>query len=116
VLRKTGSIAKGRYVRYLPRGLIDADLKRGGWVLKCNSTSVHLQDGRRHWRVLRRDCFIFVRNEGAMAISDRQQRKGIIRLLAEEALHQDARHRSDEDDEDEPPPQTSAPRIRANFT
>jgi len=110
VLRQSGHVGKGRYVRYLPRGLVDVDLKRGGWVVKCNSTSLHLQDGRRQWRVLRRDNFIFVREQDESIVPvNRYHRKGIIRLLAEEALYQDNRRK----EEAEPFQQ---PRLKANFT
>lgn len=114
VLRSVGSVARGRYVRYLPKGLVDVNLKRGGWVVKCNSKSIHLQDGRRQWRVLRRDNFIFVRNEDASdASSARNHRKSLLRLIAEETLYQDDRHREEEEEPDLPPP---PPRFKANFT
>ena len=117
VLRKTGHVGKGRYVRYLPRGLVDVDLKRGGWVVKCNTSSVHLQDGRRQWRVLRRDNFIFIRSEDGAQHNARYQRKGILRLLAEEALSQDTRHRATSnarDARDTGPPLPPL-KLKANF-
>jgi hypothetical protein len=116
VLRQSGHVGKGRYVRYLPRGLVDVDLKRGGWVVKCNSTSVHLQDGRRQWRVLRREHFIFVRDEHATEPVNRHHRKNLLRLLAEETLYQDNKYKESirrrEAPDDSPPP----PRFKANFT
>lgn len=113
VLRTVGSVARGRYVRYLPRGLVDVNLKRGGWVIKCSGKSVTLQDRRRQWRVLRKDNFIFVRDEdseGAVAPST-SHRKKLVRLLAEEALYQDTKLRSAQQQEEPPPP----PRLKANF-
>jgi len=77
-------IEPGRYVRYLSRGIVESELRRGGYVVKCTSKSVHLQDGRRQWRVSRNDNFIFVRNEDAP-----MYRKTMIRLLAEEAIRKD---------------------------
>jgi hypothetical protein len=85
----------GRYVRYLSRGIVESELRRGGYVVKCTSKSVHLQDGRRHWRVSRTDNFIFVRNEDAPIF-----RKTMIRLLAEEAIRKD--------NDNKKPPQTTA--------
>ena len=111
VLRKSGHVGRGRYVRYLQRGLVDVDLKRGGWVVKCNSTSIHLQDGRRQWRVLRRDNFVFVRNVDAKTGGASYYRKGIIRMLAEEALWQDNRSNA----QSEPAVQSPPPRLKANF-
>lgn len=108
-------VEPGRYVRYLSRGIVESELRRGGYVVKCTSKSVHLQDGRRHWRVSRTDNFIFVRNEDAPIF-----RKTMIRLLAEEAI------RKDNDNNKklpkptiaEPPPPPSEPprtKLKANF-
>jgi len=107
-LRKIGHIARGRYVRYLPRGLVDVNLKRGGWVVKCNSTSVHLEDGYRRWSVPRRDNFIFVRDDEAgleQRGGRRSHRKSVLRLIAEEMLWQNNNNEE----------QQQAPRLRANF-
>jgi hypothetical protein len=86
VLKKdpNAKIEPGRYIRYMSRGIIDSELRRGGYVVKCSSKSVHLQDGRRHWRVSRIENYIFVRNEDAPIY-----RKTMIRLLAEEAIRRD---------------------------
>ena len=96
VLIKNAIVAPGRYVRYMHRGIIDTDLRRGGWVVKCNTKSIYLRDGRRTWIVSRLDNYIFVRNE-ENGISATQgvapNRKSTLRLLAEEAIYKDDRYR-----------------------
>ena len=89
VLRKSGKVANDRFVRYLARGFIDCHLKKGGWVTGCNASTIHLRDGKREWGVSRFDNYIFVRDENA--VGEPQQRKSILRLLAEEALHAEER-------------------------
>lgn len=92
VLIKDAIIAPGQYVRYMPRGIVDSELRRGGWVVKCNTKSIHLQDGRRAWRVSRLDNYIFVRNDDTAPL--RGDKKTMVRILAEEALRKDDRMRS----------------------
>ena len=110
ILRKGGVVEPGRYIRYMPRGFVNCNLRRGGWLHRCGKELLHLKDGRRAWRVSRRDNFIFVRNadpnDGYMG-----GRKPLIRLLAEEAVRQDdmrkqtqrirIRFQGDDEDEDE---------------
>lgn len=85
VLTKPGKIAPGSYIRYMRRGIVDSDLRRGGYVDKCNSKTIRVQDGRRRWRVSRQDNYVFVRisNEAAMG----PKRK--TRILLEEILRED---------------------------
>ncbi len=95
VLIRDATVDPGRYVRYLPRGIVDSELRRGGWVVKCNTKSIHLQDGRRQWRVSRLDNYIFVRD----AADDqtgliRNNKPSLLRLLAEEAIRKDDTVRS----------------------
>ena len=89
VLRRCGQIGKGRYIRYMSRGIIDVHLRRGGWVVKCNTKTILVKDGRRQWRVNRMDNFVFVRDQDADGPQPRGRHKRLTRLLAEEALHQD---------------------------
>jgi hypothetical protein len=85
VLTRTGRVNVGRYVRYLRRGLIDNDLRRGGYVVKCNSKTLTLENGTRRWKISRAENYIFV----GEAI-----RKTETRLLAEALLKADDEYRA----------------------
>lgn len=84
VLTRSGRVNAGRFVRYMRKGFMDNELKRGGYVVKCNSKTLYLEDGRRQWRVSRNDNFIFV---GEMKKSEN-------RLLAEALLQADNERRA----------------------
>ena len=86
VLTKTGRVAAGRYVRYMPKSIVDMNLKRGGYVAKCNSKTIRLQDGRRVWQIPRTEHFIFVRDP---TIEIDPMQKSQTRLLVEEMLKAD---------------------------
>lgn len=60
VLTKTGQVGNGRFVRYMRKGILDNDLRRGGNVKKCTKNTILLEDGRREWRVSRLENYIFV--------------------------------------------------------
>ncbi len=86
VLRKDAKIAPGSYVRYMSRGVIASDLKRGGYVVKCSLKTITLQSGKRLWHVSRLENYIFVhKNEGKIP----NHRKSIMRMLAEDAIRKD---------------------------
>ena len=82
VLTKSGKVAVGSFVRYMRKGLIDVGLRRGGYVDKCNSKTIQLQDGHRRWRVSRADNFIFVRVSRQAPIGPKRP----ARILVEELL------------------------------
>lgn len=63
VLSKNGKVQPGRYVRYMSRGIIGTELRTGGWVTKCTSKTVYLEDGRRQWQVQRCDVYVFVKDD-----------------------------------------------------
>jgi hypothetical protein len=97
VLKKNGMVAVGKYVRYMSRGVIDCELRRGGYVVKCSSKSVQLQDARRQrtWRVSRAENYIFVRETGLEETKTQyshHHRKSMLRMLAEEAIRKDDDH------------------------
>lgn len=85
VLTKTGKVAVGSFVRYMRKGIIDVGLRRGGYVDKCNSKTIQLQDGHRRWRVSRADNFIFVRVSRQAPIGPKRP----ARILVEELLRAD---------------------------
>lgn len=101
VLTRQGILSPGRYVRYLPRGIL-GELRRGGWVQKCNSKTIRLRDasGRRIWRVSRAENYVFVLKEDQ---NIQRFHKSRIRMLAEEALRADTAAKE------------SAVRLRATF-
>lgn len=99
VVPKKMLISKGRFVRYLSRGFVNNDLKRGGWVINSNPISIYLQFSKRKWKISRKDNFIFVRKERieerieAHNTKYNYHKKSNLRLLAEEMLFQDKKKR-----------------------
>lgn len=88
--RNNATVEKGRFVRYLPKGIVDSDLRPGGWVVNCNNKCVLLRRGDRQWRVSRGDNFIFVRDADSFDEGVKpSNKKAMIRLMAEEALRRD---------------------------
>jgi hypothetical protein len=90
VLTKTGKAAPGTFIRYMRRGVIDTDLRRGGFVDKCNSKTIQVQDGRRRWRVSRQDNYIFVKVSDDAPTGPKRRN----RILLEEILRADDLKRS----------------------
>lgn len=85
VLTRTGRVNVGRYVRYMRKGLIDNELRRGGYVVKCTTKTIYLENGGRRWRISRAENYIFV---------GEAVRKTETRLLAEALLQADDEYRA----------------------
>lgn len=124
--RYNASVDRGRFVRYLPKGIVDASLRAGGWVESCNGKCVHLRYGERKWRISRADNFVFVRDEDApddVFATKPASKKNMRRLLAEEALRKDNELRQrkrmhfvatadDDSGDDEQEPDAAAARVK----
>lgn len=120
VLKRDGNVRAGAYVRYMARGVIGSELRRGGTVAKCTTKTVRLQDGRRQWTILRRDNYIFVLNGSGVNGLVNQPRKSLLRTLAEQALLRNAKFvpAQDEDElveEEIVAPQPERIKLKANF-
>lgn len=85
VLTRTGRVNVGRFVRYMRKGILDNELKRGGYVVRCNSKTLHLENGRRRWSVSRAENYIFIGSD---------IRKTDKRLFAEALLQADDEYRA----------------------
>lgn len=107
VLRRDAKLQPGCYVRYMARGIAGNELRRGGYVVKCTSKTVHLQNGRRQWQVSRYSNYIFV-HKGGDALGKPSHRKSVLRMMAEEAIRKDDK-RPDRDSFSRPP---SRPHIK----
>jgi len=104
VLSRNGHVMPGHYIRYLSRGIVDVELRRGGIVAKCNSKTIYIQRTgmQKQIRVSREDNFIFVRlisaattatppltAEPPLQSKPPRTKNMVIRMLAEEALRRD---------------------------
>ena len=94
VLRRSGTVPPGTYVRYMRKGLLNNHLHRGGWVQKCTSKSIQLVAGQhrsREWSIRRNDHFVFVCKD---YIPGPHQTN--LLLLAKHTLRQDTARRDAE--------------------
>ena len=85
VLTRTGKVAPGSFIRYMCKGIVDVELRRGGHVDKCNSKTIQVQDGRRRWRVSRSENYVFVRTSHDAPMGPKRR----TRILMEDLLRAD---------------------------
>lgn len=119
VLTKAGHVGNGRFVRYMRKGILDNDLRRGGHVKKCTKNTLLLEDGRRNWRVSRLENYIFVSTneksntrlyfEKLLLKADNER---LARLYDRDA---DEADEADEDEEADEYEEKRAPTVKVNF-
>jgi hypothetical protein len=108
VLTRTGRVAPGRFVRYMRKGILDNDLRRGGYVKRCHENTIRLQDGRREWSISRNDNYIFV--------GDAESEKSDIRKLCDKVLSTQSKKNYDDGQEDDDEEDVlRAPTVKVNF-
>lgn len=114
VLTKAGQVGNGRFVRYMRKGILDNDLRRGGYVKRCTQNTIVLQDGRREWRVSRLENYIFV-STNEKSNTRLYFEKLLQRHSENERLAQLYDQEGDDENEDEEDEDVRAPTVKVNF-